>query len=210
MRNLSLLMFFLSFSSLVGCADNNVNPTSQLDNTKDAVYEGLIPLALGNYWVFVDSMHAETDTSKVVDYEYSDNFLWWKLNKQTFAMRDLGDNFAIRNDTVFAEEPLRGGGYIIAYVIVPPADSMSGYDYLIGGDAFGHREVTYYHDGFTVPAGTFQSYACYVENIGLGKDSLVIVPKVGAVCRVTEWISFPGAKYNRVTHYLKEFHIKMN
>lgn len=210
MNNLLSLLCSLFILAFIGCKDDVSNTTSQLPNAIDPTYDGLIPLAIGNYWVFVDSLQMETDTAKIVGYENNSDLLWWKLNEQIFAMRDFSNNFAIRNDTVFIKEPLRGGGEIIAFVIIPPRDSSFAYYYLVGGDAYSRREVTYYHDGFTVPAGTFQNYACYVEDIGLGKDSLIIVPKVGVVCRVTEWISFPDAKYNRIAHYLKEFHLKSN
>ena len=210
MKKSSLYFFSLFLSGLLGCTDNGTLPSQEMPTGNDPRYDGLIPMALGNYWVFVDSLNSQSDTSQVVGYENSSDFLWWKLNRSTYAMSDFTDDFAIRNDTVFVKEPIRGGAEIVAYVIVPPTDTTTGYFYASGGDSWLYRQVTFFHDGYTVPAGTFQDYACYVQDIGLGRDSLVIAPGVGVVCRVTEWLSFPGPKYNRVTHYLQSFHKNSN
>ena len=67
-------LFILAF---IGCKDDVSNTTSQSPNAKDPTYDGLIPLAIGNYWVFVDSLQMETDTAKIVGYENNSDLLWF-------------------------------------------------------------------------------------------------------------------------------------
>ena len=210
-------IFVISLVFNAGC--NKSAPTTSLsDEPKDSSnvipfnFDGcLIPTAVGNYWIYTDSAQTTFDTIKIIGKDSSDNFLWWKLNKKSFAMGYFSDEFAVRNDSIFIRDQAEFGKFIRISLILP-RDYIDTYGYFEGGDAGVVVHVTVYNNSITTPAGIFQQHACYKQNLGLEHDydSLEIVPNVGVVCRVSEWTEFyaAGAEHQTFSRYLKSYHFE--
>ena len=78
------------------------------------------------------------------------------------------------------------------YTLIPPRESTITYFNYKLGDVIAYRTVTFYKEAITLPFGTFQQYATYIEDEGSHKDSVIIVPGVGIVYRVMSGIESPS------------------
>jgi hypothetical protein len=146
----------------------------------------LIPMAIGNFWIYIDSATgASGNTIRVTGVENKDGYTWWQLDNKSWAASALGNNFGVRNDTIFSKEQGKPpSSWIITKVFIKPVDSSVVYMSAIGGDVIISITATHYKSQITVPAGTFNEYFTYVYNPGYMKDSVIIVPHIGIVARI--------------------------
>jgi hypothetical protein len=209
---IQLSIYLIISLSLMSCSNNNDEISSaKIDSTKNvqdtSKYNGILSLAVGNYWIYSDSTLAEKDTVKIVGTDTANGFLWWKTNIQSFATTDLMTEFAIRNDTIFVKQPNMLGGYIVSLILIPPRDTSITYSHLSGSDLMVSRTVQKVNRPITVLAGTFPHYIAYVKDIGSNKDSLVLVPGIGIVYHSYKWQSSPGNIYHKLFYQLNKYHL---
>ncbi len=206
-RYAQLLTFTFCFLLFFSCK-NSIGPIiTPEEEPPDILINVLIPTNVGNYWVYTDSTQLNLDTVSIVAKLCSLGFDWRKLRNQSFAMRQFGDEFATRNDTIFSINFTFRGYTEIYPAFFFPKDSSITY-YYISGCFIIKRTATLYKNKITVPAGTFQEYVCFVDDWGSRKDSLLIVPGIGVVCSVYECISIGGIYTQK--SFLKNYYIKRN
>jgi len=154
-------------------------------------------VAVGNYWIYADSLFTNDtvligiDTVSITGYKIVNGNKRWQLN-YSFATSLLMPEFLIKNDSVFTPQYTRTGHEVLGLIFIPPKDSTVFYSMMLGGDAFLSSSVSLKKEKYSVPAGSFDSYALYVYDGGLEKDAHVIVPEVGIVNRTLEGLAYPG------------------
>jgi hypothetical protein len=120
-KSFYLILFFLASQLLVFAqvTKNNVRNTS------------LLPLKMGNYWVYSSSQADKKDTIKIIKTKIigSDTAYYFK---QSLML--------VKNDTVF-EFQLYGNGNPVPSVQYFPAEVDMNYTILVGGDAVAGRSV---------------------------------------------------------------------
>ena len=134
----------------------------------------ILPLEIGNYWVYVDTVwrsgvpNVTRDSFAVVDYEVDTLGEWWVLNKY---MYNLGKRLLIKGDSLYTHQR----GFNFEYPereYIPPVESPLTYDVIKSGDMLYSRIVSALDTALTVPAGTFDGVwkydgllYCYFEQI---------------------------------------------
>ena len=181
------------------------NNTIEVENQNGSV-GGLIPAAIGNYWIYTDSSQTLFDTVSITAKYCSLGYVWWKLQNNSFAMEDFSVEFANRNDSVFGKTSNRGGIELVTPTYITPSDSTINY-YILQGCFIIPRKATFYKRAITVPAGTFNQYIAYITDYGNDKDSLVIVPEIGVVCRVFQGHANFGSDAYTVKSFLKSYYL---
>jgi hypothetical protein len=209
---IQLSIYLIISLSLTNCSNNNDEISSaKIDSTKNvqdtSKYNGILSLAVGNYWIYSDSTLAEKDTVKIIGTDTANGLLWWKMNNSSFATTDLMTEFAVRKDTIFVKQPNMLGGYIVSLILIPPRDSSITYFHLSGSDLLVSRKVQKVNQPITVLAGTFPQYFTYVKDIGSNTDSLVLVPGIGIVYHSYKWQSSPGNIYHKLFYQLNKYHL---
>ena len=110
--------------------------TSCETKVKDA---GLIPLAIGNTWIYLDSVYEEGKLSKV----YMDTDRVVKTGKYenftTYIFND-GDEVMVKGDTLFELVSQRSGMKFPTIMFLPSETKLE-YNYAFGGDVVTQRTV---------------------------------------------------------------------
>ncbi len=121
-------------------------------------------------------------------------------------MSYFANEFATRNDTIFGKTNYRTPKYyILPYFFIPRNNAVV--RYVIPGCVTRKLRATIHEMKITVPAGTFKPYISFVEDGWIKKDSLVIVPGIGVVCRVTEGRAYPGIPAFTTKWFLKSYKV---
>jgi hypothetical protein len=178
-----LIVFLLLF----GCKEN---PTMN----QQSVEYTFFPAAVGNQWLYVDSMNSTVNTTitKIISSNVDSNgFLWWNIENQSFATGFLGDKVVIRNDSIFSLQFTRGGPSYLGLLLVPPRDTTFTF-YRDGGDVGFEIRVTRGQETYQIPAGSFNNWASYVFSSVLETDSIIVAPKIGILSRTFTGIEYPG------------------
>lgn len=165
-------------------------------------FSRLIPSAVGNYWIYTDSNLTQFDTTSIISVYNTEGYTWWKLNNRSFTMEEFSSEFAVRGDTILGRWAPKGGSTQIGWIFLPPAYTPFAYPFF-RGDVGHYRRVTQHHEPITVPAGTFNMFFTYVENLPFERDSIIIVPNVGVVARI-----FTGRKYPDRPAFVKKHFLK--
>ena len=176
------LAFAVQLATLAGCGDD--------DPTQPPVTPSrLVPLGLGNYWTYVDSLvtstgtYVDIDTVLVVAMRAEGAHTWFEL-QSTFSPSIGASEFMTRSDSVFSLQPTEAPGGQVAKVVsleyIRAQDTdTSTYNSVFGGDVLLVKSVTALNQTHTVPAGSFTDCAAYDYEIFPEHYREVLKPGVG-------------------------------
>ena len=176
----SLLTLFLN------ACEHSTEPTKL---QKD---DSLIPTAIGNFWVYVDSiiindtLEVKTDTAMITGFKIVDGRKWWQLRNNSIAMELLWPEFMVQNDSIYTWEHCRSGQQILGLKFVPPQEETICFDRLLGCDTDLTVKVSMKQEEYRSPLGTFNSYVLYDVNEGPTKNLFFVVPGVGILNNTLE------------------------
>jgi hypothetical protein len=154
----------------------------------------LIPMTVGNYWVYGNAMYesSHVDSTEIVSVSEIDGVTWWNLAPGTF----LGQRLRLNGDSVFNDKGLQ---FILASDTVVTFAAGTGFLHDLGA---GPRDVVRLAGSVTVPAGTFEN--CYQYKIqrsgydgrnGWGSvEWIVVASGVGVI--LDEWY-FDSGPYSK-------------
>ncbi len=161
--------------------------------------EEILPMAIGNYWVYADSVW-DTDhfigsiDSVMVRGQFTDSTgsKWWTLTGSLF---DLNDSIMIRNDSIFDYQ--HGAVYDFASLFyIPSKDTLSTYGVLIG-DIMSDRTVQLESNIISTPVGRWLgTYSYYSDQITPYTHSW-IVPGIGFIKMEERYFDYDAAQ---ITH----------
>ncbi|MFZ1685436.1 MAG: hypothetical protein WAU88_15070 [Candidatus Zixiibacteriota bacterium] len=149
------------------------------------------PLALGNRWIYLDSVF-ESDTlleittdTMMIEEEFTDlNGHWWVWKRW---QDPFGRTSMVRGDTIFSQQdayaPLPGGApfYFISKEIIPPVGDSSRYMIIFGGDMVTYRDAVRLHSPFTAPVGSFDNCLKFTSDLGYVTNTEILAPGVGFI-----------------------------
>lgn len=156
------------FYSIIFFLTSQLTLFAQLPKS-DAQNTSLLPLKIGNYWVYVSSQAPDKkDTIKIVKTKIigSDTCYYFK---QSLML--------VKNDTVF-EFQLQGNGNPVASVQYFPAVDMK-YTILVGGDAIAGRSVKKLKAPYKVNGKEYQN--CYEFSDKLFNKTTIFAAGVGII-----------------------------
>lgn len=154
MRLISLSVVLFTFFS---CND---------ENNEDVLTRPLIPAAIGNYWVYVDSIwnddqliEVSFDTVTIIDTFMLDGHIWWEVEGHR-PLPFIYAEFAIRNDTIFSIQGSWTRELSIDYI--PPPDTLVAYYSIYEGDLWIDRTAIKYPEPIIVGLGSFIECGQYI------------------------------------------------
>ncbi|MCH7762807.1 MAG: hypothetical protein IIB95_03595 [Candidatus Marinimicrobia bacterium] len=171
---------------LLSCNDNNNTPPD------DQPYRGLIPAAIGNYWIYADSIwinqnltSVKFDTVEIVEIIMRDSITWWQLSG--WELPYLRREFAVINDSVYSWQIFFSQTFK-SLVYIPPPDTMTVYESTISGDILIYRTAELWNEPIELGLGTFHDCGRYtVGEIAMGAQiEEFIAPGVGII--FVDWI----------------------
>ena len=158
------------------------NPITENPNPEN---DSLIPTAVGNFGVYVDSiiindtLEVKTDTAMITDVKIVDGKKWWQLRNNSIAMAPLWPEFTVQNDSIYTWEHCRGGQKMLGLKFVPPQEETIYFDRLLGCDTGLQVRVSLQKQKYRSSVGTFDSYVLYNVNEGPTKNLFFVVPGIG-------------------------------
>jgi len=169
---------------LISCNDNNDPPPD------DQPYRGLIPAAIGNYWIYTDSTwinqnltSVKLDTVEIVDIIMRDSITWWQLSG--WEIPYFRREFAIINDSVYSWQIHWTSFKSLVYI--PPPDTMVVYESTISGDNLIYITAELWNEPIEIGLGTFDGCGRYT--VGEEEDERIeefIAPGVGII--LVDWV----------------------
>ncbi len=199
------ILLFLSSLLFISC-----NPETN-DHNPDVIDGALIPSAIGNYWIYIDSLYIDGefnsvsfDTMTIVDTMHTLGKKWWKVEGYR-TLPYIWEYYAIENDSVYS---IQGGwSPILSLDYIYPTDSLTVLQTLIEGDLGLLRYVIKSTAPVTTDIGTFQNCGKYYG--GWSKDSQYaeeyIKPGIGFVKSIF-WYKNPNQPRYRHSRYLFDYH----
>ena len=185
---------------LLSCSDNNNTPPD------DQPYRGLIPAAIGNYWIYADSTwinqnlsEVKLDTVEIVDIIMRDSITWWQLSG--WELPYLRREFAVINDSVYSWQIFFSQSFK-SLVYIPPPDTMTVYESTISGDNLIYRTAELWNEPIEIGLGTFEGCGRYI--VGEEEDERIeefIAPGVGII--FVEWV------HDSTWSWPYDYHMKM-
>jgi hypothetical protein len=178
------LVFFVALG--ISCKDIGNEATGPPES-------GLIPAAIGNKWVYLDTyatqnVHRTTlDSTVIHSVKTIDGHLWWEPthgsmgpDATTFLFpvfrNDAGRVLARRTDSY-------GSVPYLSVVFITPTPIETEYSITFGGDAAALYKARLCLDTLLTNVGAFSPYALYY-NGPWEADSIFLVPELGVVKRV--------------------------
>jgi hypothetical protein len=154
----------------------------------------LIPMAVGNYWVYGNALYQSSlfDSVRIVSPSVLDGEIWWDLSPAVL----FGQRLRSSGDSVFNEYGLQLIAASDTTVFFPV-----GPGFLRHSDAAGSCQVTRLPENVTVPAGTFANCYRYRRHCSGGDSShfwfsnieLIVAPGVGVIRAVWDFDTGPYA-----------------
>jgi hypothetical protein len=154
---------------------------------------GLIPAAVGNTWVYVDTyvnqgiLRTSVDSTVIVSMYRLGGIIWWEPKRvmnnpaATTFLFSLFRNEGGRVLTINTDS--YGGIPYESVVFVTPTVIESEYGILTGGDSYLIYRAKLCQDTLFTQSGTFSPYALYYYGPS-EPDSIFVVPNVGVVKRI--------------------------
>ena len=174
-------------------------------------YTAILPMAIGNYWIYADTSwrggvtDSSIDTVKVVDHVTDYLGDWWVLSQPLLS---LGDRIMLKGDSIYTSQYDWVGPYAEREYI-PPIDTPYTYYMRLYGDIVFSRTVYRSFTMITTPAGAFDALYAYDCNFYCSEPlRQFIKPGVGFVYQeqlVCRW--GPSTDLTRRT-WLVEYHLE--
>jgi hypothetical protein len=150
----------------------------------------LLPLAVGNRWLYVDSMitsagtATHADTVVVLGLRSAGATTWYEL-RSSFNPSIAASEFATSNDSIFSLQYTEAPGGMAPVIsleyLPPPAAGSLVYTSVFDGDALFQKSVAALHETVTVPAGSFADCAVYEYQIYPEHYREIVKPGLGVL-----------------------------
>ncbi|MFI5135822.1 MAG: hypothetical protein ACHQD9_08220, partial [Chitinophagales bacterium] len=144
------------FFSLCGIFSSILFLKESSCQTKSSLHNGMLPLAIGNEWIYIDSV---TEEGKLISVS-NDTLRIEKIssfeNATTYLFND-GREMMVRGDTLF-QLVLQRGGSKFPTVVFYPSETESSFNYAFGGDVVVQRTVNRMSD---CPKSAWSNSKCY-------------------------------------------------
>jgi hypothetical protein len=139
-----------------------------------SIVTGLAAFALGNRWIYVDTIISSSgtvvnlDTVSVIGLRTEGSKSWWRL-QNTFNPSIAATQFLLSNDSVFSlqqtETPSGPGSIVSLEYISSPTSDTSFYHSIFDADVLILKAVTRLNAQFLTPAGSFDNCAVFMYEI---------------------------------------------
>lgn len=135
-------------------------------------YTAILPMAIGNYWIYADTSwrggvtESSIDTVKVVDHVTDYLGDWWVLSQPLLS---LGDRIMLKGDSIYTHQDTWYGEEYAVLEYIPPVDTPVTYN--VGYSTFPNLNLVYQRTVcesdtiITAPAGTFNNLWVYESNV---------------------------------------------
>jgi hypothetical protein len=170
----------------LSCEDIGNEPTGPPES-------GLIPAAIGNKWVYLDTYttqnyHGTTlDSTFVLSAKLLEGHWWWEPRQGNLGPDATIFLFPIfRNDrgrVLTRRTDSNGSVPYVSEVFITPTPIETEYGIAVGGDATLFYKARLCIDTLFTNVGAFSPYALYCDGPWRG-DSIFLVPNLGVVKRV--------------------------
>ena len=176
-----IVIILLSFIC-ISCNEKQI-----VENENNSGVNSFFPAKIGNYWIYVDSvtinnvLEVSRDTIIIIGTENVDNQKWWKLNHSCIAIQPIGEEFLIRNDSVFSKQPCWGGVFFPGLAFIPITSGVKNFVRPHGCDAGISVQATFIEEEYNEFSITSKNYILYEENIGLETNVSKFIQGIGVV-----------------------------
>jgi|GEM_PF-3206607 hypothetical protein len=193
-------LFLLAFSNLY-CKKS---PAETLEKEPTTFRKSFLPLAVGNTWVYVDSLCTNTDTTvridtiSIIGFRKNKGNVWWKFYH---TGRSYGNYYELmeQNDSVYDLQYGEGIGNtsFAAIEYIPPQGDTIILQTTQGGDAGLWKKIYRITQPYFVPSGTFDSCTMFYYHSGQTHQWEVIRPRIGFISFETQNDSlYPGQLFS--------------
>jgi hypothetical protein len=202
---MSAAIFVCAVMTLHSCKDRGA--TDPFEGPPPDLRSAILPLQIGNSWVYLDSLITPSETS-IVTYTVSVHSArmeagryWWRLYNRFNPSIDARE-FMAGGDSIYSlqyrEAPTGLVGVVsLEYVLPGPADTLS-FQSLYSGDAIIRKRATRVAQEVHVPAGSFLGGVLYTYDINPEHYREVVVPGVGVLsCEIRADSSAFGPPWQR-------------
>jgi hypothetical protein len=178
-----------------------------LDDVPPSLHAAIIPLVLGNRWLYFDtlitqtSVHAISYEVIVVSVRRDGNSYWWKLQNR-FNPSIASREFMAQGDSIFslqyADSPYGWAPIASLEYLPPPLAGTLEFRSTFSGDAGITKSVTRLNREHSTPAGTFNGCIVYMYDINPEHYQEIVVPGIGVLsCEIRADSTSSGPAWHR-------------
>ena len=188
-----------------GCKNNSTSVNPPVEPTE--FRQALIPLALGNEWIYTDSLFTadsvsvETYTLAVSSYRIDLGKVWWQLQERRPTYTTLVE-IAAQNDSIFSLQH-NFQWPVVSLDYIPPSATDTLWFYSLHGGDVGLEKSVWLNGQYIVPAGSFDSCAIFFSRPTPDGYTEVLKPRIGIVQKEIQHSSSFRRKGVLIDYHLK-------